>query len=252
MNNQLHSIKVKNGRKVIPKLKTDSIMHFVKQYLTLLSGDYNKFVFQIEQSLCPKELQAPLSSYCAQIIYFLKNYPIRKNGKVSKEAKIFVENLQSDFVHFDKHYTNIQEDIKHKYGQEICPEVHRIICDLNGAIYWFLTQYKMVITSLPVNTWISENPSRQEVEDFKKRELPLIRKHINNKPRDMNARNFFLAENNSYQITHKTQRIIPFKVLESSIRKHNLVYPRRPISIKNGLYRKIRSELKSNTLMDIF
>lgn len=250
MANNFKSTKVTNGKRIAPRMQISTKMHYIRQYLRLLKGDYNQFVIQIEQSLFPKELEAPLLSYCSQIIYFLKNYPVRQDGKVSKHASQYVEVLYKELNDFDAYYTSILDEIKDKYRQKISPHIHKMICDLNGSIYWFVTQHNIVLESYPVSTWLPENPSKEEVEEFLKVESKLIKKHINHKPRDLTSRNFFLSENFKYQTKNKTQRIIPFKVLQDAIVMYNVENPRKSISIKNGLYRKIRSELKSNTILN--
>jgi hypothetical protein len=241
-----------DGKVIVPQAIQYSRMIFIKGYLQYLRADYEKFTTQIEYEVTPKPLQEILTPYCLAITNLIKTYPIKKDGKVSANGKLLSKKLYTVMMNFDSTYSGYKELNKAKKGLAVSKKVHQIICELNSGVNWFLNQHAMIITSERVQTWLPQNPTKQELEDFIREEAPKLMKSISNRPKDFEARSFFKKTNEEYQKKLTTTRIIPYKLFESEISRRNSTNPNlKPITVSNKTYTRFRSELRNGKLFHL-
>ena len=240
------------GKVIVPKAIHYSRMTFIKGYLQYLRKDYAKFTIEIELEAIPKPLQGILTPYCVAIINLLKNYPKKNDGKISASGKLLAKILRTEMMDFDLKYSEYKVINKGQKGLAVSQKVHRIICVLNSRINWFLNQHDRTFSSERVQTWLPQNPTKKELEDFIKIEIPKLMKSISNRPKDFELREFFEESNEKYQNELSTKRIIPYKFFERAISWRNSLNPNlKPLTASNKTYTRLRSELRGGKLFHL-
>ena len=145
----------KEGKLCVPKDKIKSRIYYVQAILGWLYFDLSEFKVAIEKqheiSQVPKPIQALVTQYCKQILYFADTYPT-KSGKVTKKGKDLAKQLRVDLMSFDAAYSVFLEKNK------VSNKLHQTICELNGAVVWFLQQHDMTINSIRLHNPLSANP----------------------------------------------------------------------------------------------
>ena len=157
----------------------------------------------------PVAVQNIIIPYCESILHFADNYKLGR-GRVTRSAKATVERLHKDLMQFDSQYSKLQQQV------QIAPRLQAIICELNGAVLWFVKQYAMVINSYPVTTPVPINGTQQEWDDFIKAETIALRglgvyKIMHHRPKNWAVRDIFRTLTIQYQQTHGLNKFMPFK-----------------------------------------
>jgi hypothetical protein len=88
----------------------------------------------------PAELQTLLTPFCRLIFNFADTYEVLP-GRIRKSAVQSVEKLSGDMMRFDKDYSQLRRIV------QITRPLHIIICDLIGAVDWFVRQHTLLQNS---------------------------------------------------------------------------------------------------------
>ena len=195
--------------------QSSSIPDDVKALLGWLRMDMAVFKRKIESyhkrshSGVPIAAQNLITPYCKLILEFLETYKV-KPGRIVKSAELSVEKLRQNLMQFDGEYTKLKQHV------QIAPRLHALICELNGAVLWFVKQYVMVINSYPVTTPVPINGTQQEWDDFIKAETIALRglgvyKIMHHRPKNWAVRDIFRTLTIQYQQTHGLNKFMPFK-----------------------------------------
>lgn len=240
----------KNGKLCVPKDKTKSRIYYVQAILGWLYFDMSEFKAATEKqheiSHVPIPIQALVTRYCKQILYFADTYPT-KSGKITKKGKDLSKQLRADLISFDSAYSDFIE----KHG--VSKELHQIICGLNGSVLWFLQQHDMIINSIRVHNPLSANPTSAEMADFLKKEKESLKglqkgkKMLPHRPKDWAIRDIFKASTEPYQNVNGISKFIPYKTFVRMLNEHKDLHTEEPLTISEKGYYNLKEAWKNKS-----
>ena len=245
-----------SGNVNTPKPVTHSRMTYIKPLLIWLCYDLDKFNKAIEalhaKKPVPAALQVLINPYCYEIINCAKAYPVNKDGKVRDKGKRLVMKLHAEMMDFDEKYSEYRRSNKGKRGMTVSQPVHKVICELNGGVAWFVKQHDMTFSSVSIRHWLPQNPTGKELADFLKKEIPVLKKTMPNRPKNWALRVFFEVETKKYQQTKGTTRLIPYKKFDKLLNIHNKANPNQtPLNVSARGYGKVVKEWKRGVLFNL-
>ena len=240
----------KNGKLCVPKDKTKSRIYYVQAILGWLYFDMSEFKAAIEKqheiSQVPKPIQALVTKYCKQILYFADTYPT-KSGKITKKGKDLSKQLRVDLMSFDAAYSVSFE--KHRVDKRL----HQMICELNGSVLWFLQQHDMTINSIRVHNPLSANPTSAEMADFLKKEKESLKglhkgkKVLPHRPKDWEIRDIFKSRTELYQKANGVSKFIPHKTFVRMLNEHKDLHSEEPLTISEKGYYNLKEAWKNKS-----
>jgi hypothetical protein len=238
--------------------QSSSIPDDVKALLGWLRMDMAVFKRKIESyhkrshSGVPIAAQNLITPYCKLILEFLKTYKV-KPGRIVKSAELSVEKLRQNLMQFDGEYTKLKQHV------QIAPRLHALICELNGAVLWFVKQYVMVINSYPVTTPVPINGTQQDWADFIKAETIALRglgpnKIMRNRPKNWAVRDAFRTLTLKHQQVHGLNKFMPFKSFSRalvSINKQQGNHQNKLLEFSEKSYYHLKKAWKDKTFDNV-
>ena len=245
-----------SGNVNTPKPVTHSRMTYIKSLLIWLYCDLNKFKKAIEalhsKKPIPVALRVLINPYCYEILKCADAYPVNKDGKVRVKGKHLVKKLRAEMKDLEKKYSKYRISYKGKRGMTVSQPVHKVICELNSGVAWFVKQHDIIFSSVSIRHWLPQNPTEQELTDFLKKEIPVLKKTMPNRPKNWALRVFFEVETKKYQQTKGTTRPIPYKKFDKLLNIHNKANPNQtPLNVSARGYGKVVKEWKRGVLFNL-
>jgi len=244
------------GKVITPKPVTHSRMTYIKALLNWLYYDLDKFKKAIvalhTKKPIPAALQKLIKPYRHAILKCAKAYPVNKDGKVRNKGKQLVMKLHSEMMDFDEKYSKYRISNKGKRGMAVSQPVHKVICELNNGVVWFVNQHDMIFSSVRTRHWLPPIPTGKELADFVKKEASVLKKSMPNRPKNWALRKFFEVETKKYQQTKNTTRPIPYKIFDKLLNIHNIANPNQtPLKVSAKGYGKLVKEWKRGELFNL-
>ena len=212
------------GVKVAPIQKTYSRIYFIEGLLGYLYHDLRQFKAAIElehaKSAVKKPLQLLINKYCQEILKCADDYPTA-SGRITKKGKGLAQQLRAAMLSFDDSYSQLQKTTK------VAKKKHKIICELNGSVLWFLKQHDMTVNSIKTNHYLPSNPTTQELIDFIKKEKISLKavgvstKMLPHRPKNWELRRFFKKVTGAFKKKNGQRKFIPYKVFCRALESHN-------------------------------
>lgn len=192
----------KSGKEIKKKPPQVSRIEIIKFFIANLEVELNDISAQLSNLKISKKLQDLITPFFNLANQSLSCYPIA-SGRVSKKGTQIVINLQKALNIFDHQYSDLKSSDK---------KIDTLICDLIGAIHWFVTQHDMTIGSVKVHHPLSANPTTEELLEFLIKEKKSLDNEMPARKADFAKRKLYEAE----VLKHQKQRdkYPPFKALQ--------------------------------------
>lgn len=212
------------GKPAGPAQDKRTRIYFITGLLGYLYLDLQQFKVAIEvqhaRSSVPQGLQHLICKYCAAILDFADRYPT-KSGRMSKKGRGLVKQLSKEMLSFDRDYSRFLSQT------QISQKKHQIICDLNWAVSWFITQHDMTDSALKVSTPIPLVLTKATIDDFIKKEKIALRATNTNKkilahrPKNWEFVEVFIDITKQYKKINGSSKFVPYKKFCQLLGTHN-------------------------------
>ena len=221
-----------SGNVNTPKPIKHSRMTYIKAQLDCLRYDHDKFKKAIEalhsKKPIPVALQKLIEAYCYEILKCADAYPNEIDGKVRNKGKLLVMKLRAEMMDFDEKYSKYRISYKGKTRMTVSQLVHKVICELNGGVAWFVNQHDMIHSSV---SSLNSLPHR---------------------PKNWALRQFFEVETKKHQQTKNSTKTIRYKIFDKMLNNHNKANPNQtPLKVSARSYGKLVNEWKNGDLFNL-
>jgi hypothetical protein len=212
------------GKLVSPEQEKRSRIYFIQGLLGYLYFDLKQFKAAVElqhaKSPVPKKLQNLICQYCAAILRCADGYPTN-SGKVTKRGCTLVKQLRRNMLAFDRAYSKLLPQCR------ISQKKHQIICDLNWAVSWFVTQHDMTVSAVRVSTPVPPVFTKVAMDDFIKKEKIALKatntstKILAHRPKNWELVEVFTQVTTQYKKIHGQGKFLTHKKFCKELVAHN-------------------------------
>ena len=226
----------KTGQKTVVKApKRDS--YNLSKFISALLGELYMSMATLKHDIealdqkstraFPLALQGLLSPFCRTILDFADSYKVTQ-GRPRRSATQSVENLNAKLMQFDTAYSELRKVV------QITKALHLIICDLIGAVAWFIKQYSMLRYSFAVRVRYGQR-------------CPIALTH---RPKNWEIRDVFQTLTSSHQAYLARGKFMPFKKFIQALDNLNRQQGRN-LKCSERTYRNLKNSWKSHTFNNI-
>jgi hypothetical protein len=212
------------GKLATPTQEKRSRIYFIKGLLGCLYFDLKQFKTAIEvqhaKSPVPKEMQDLINRYCAAILRCADDYPT-ESGRVIKKGCGLVNQLRENMLAFDRDYSKLLPQCR------ISKKKHQIICDLNWAVSWFVTQHDMTVSAVRVSTPVPPVFTKPAMDEFIKKEKIALKatntskKILAHRPKNWAVVEAFTQITTQHKKIHGQSKFLTYKKFCRELEGHN-------------------------------
>jgi|AntAceMinimDraft_1070359.scaffolds.fasta_scaffold70699_2 hypothetical protein len=226
----------KTGQKTVIKAPTPD-SYKLDKFISALLGELYMSMATLKHDIealdqkstkaVPFALQSLLSPFCRTILDFADSYKVTP-GRPRKSATQSVENLDAKLMQFDTAYSELRQVV------QITKVLHLIICDLIGAVAWFVKQYSILQYSFAVRVQYGQG----------------CQIALTHRPKNWELRDVFHTLTSSHQAGRDKDKFIPF---EKFIQALDNLNQQRGSNLKCSVrnYHNLKKRWKAGTFNNI-